>query len=29
MGTVYKKTFTMPLPTGAEIVTQKGELYAR
>ncbi|MBN2291221.1 MAG: site-specific integrase [Pirellulales bacterium] len=29
MGTVYKKTFTKPLPAGAEIFTRKGERFAR
>jgi hypothetical protein len=29
MGTVYKKTFTKPLPTGAEIVLRKGQRLAR
>ena len=29
MGTVYKKTFTKPLPEGAELFTRKGERFAR
>ena len=29
MGTVYKKTFTKPLPAGAEIFTRKGEQFAK
>ena len=29
MGTVYRKTFTKPLPTDAELFTRKGERYAR
>ena len=29
MGTVYKKTFTKPLPADAETFTRKGELLAR
>src|SRR5262245_39139504 len=29
MGTVFKKTFTKPLPDGAEIVDRDGERYAR
>lgn len=29
VGTVYKKTFTKPLPAGAEIITRKGERLAR
>ena len=29
MGTVFKKTFTKPLPAGAEIFTRKGERFAR
>ncbi len=29
MGTVFKKTFTKPLPAGTEIVTRKGERLAR
>ena len=29
MGTVYKKTFTKPLPSGAEIVTRKGNRVAK
>ena len=29
MGSVYKKTFTKPLPEGAEILTRKGERLAR
>jgi integrase len=29
MGTVYRKTFTKPLPAGAEIIVRKGERLAR
>ena len=29
MGTVFKKIYTKPLPSGAEIVTRKGETLAR
>ena len=29
MGTVFEKTTTRPLPTGAEIVVRKGERFAR
>jgi integrase len=29
MGTVFKKTVTKPLPAGAEIITRKGEPFAR
>lgn len=29
MGTVYRKTFTKPLPAGAEIIVRKGERFAR
>jgi integrase len=29
MGTVYRKTFTKPLPGGAEIITRQGVRYAR
>src|SRR5215469_3585927 len=29
MGTVYRKTFTKPLPAGAEIFVRKGEQLAR
>jgi hypothetical protein len=29
MGTVFRKTFTKPLPTDAEIITRKGEQLAR
>ena len=29
MGTVYRKSFTKPLPANAEIVTRKGERIAR
>jgi integrase len=29
MGTVFKKTFTKPLPTGAETIVRKGERLAR
>ena len=29
MGTVYKPTYTKPLPDSAEIITQKGETFAR
>ena len=29
MGTVYKKTYTKPLPAGAEIFIRKGERFAR
>jgi integrase len=29
MGTVFKKTFTKPLPAGAETITRKGERLAR
>src|ERR1019366_9679293 len=29
MGTVYKKTFTKPLPADAELFTREGEQYAR
>ena len=28
MGTVYKKTFTKPLPTGAKIIVRKGKRLA-
>ncbi len=29
MGTVYRKTFTKPLPAGAELFVRKGEQFAR
>jgi hypothetical protein len=29
MGTVFKKTYTKPLPDGAEIFTRKGQRFAR
>ena len=29
MGTVFRKTFTKPLPAGAELFTRKGERFAR
>jgi hypothetical protein len=29
MGTVYRKTFTKPLPPGAELFTRKGQQLAR
>ena len=29
MGTVYRKTFTKPLPAGAEVFIRKGERFAR
>ena len=29
MGTVFRKSFTKPLPAGAEIITRKGERLAR
>ena len=29
MGTVYRKTFTKPLPAAAEVFTRKGERFAR
>jgi len=29
MGTVYRKTYTKPLPAGAELFTRKGEMLAR
>lgn len=29
MGTVYRKTFTKPLPADAELFTRKGERFAR
>ncbi len=29
MGTVYRETFTKPLPSGAELFTRKGERFAR
>src|SRR5262245_61041456 len=29
MGTVFKKTFTKPLPSGAEVFTRKGQQMAR
>ena len=29
MGTIYKKTYTKPLPAGAEIFVRKGERLAR
>ena len=29
MGTVYKKTFTKPLPAGAELFTREGQQFAR
>ncbi len=29
VGTVFKKTFTKPLPVGAEIINRKGERFAR
>jgi hypothetical protein len=29
MATVYRKTFTKPLPDGAEIFTRKGERFAQ
>ena len=28
MGTVYKKTFTKPLPAGAKIIVRKGQRLA-
>ena len=29
MGTVYRETFTKPLPAGAEIITRKGQRLAK
>ncbi len=29
MGTVYRKTFTKPVPAGAETFTRKGQRFAR
>lgn len=29
MGTVFKKTFTKPMPAGAEIFIRKGQRFAR
>ncbi|MBU0716657.1 MAG: hypothetical protein KJ749_00275 [Planctomycetes bacterium] len=29
MGTVYRETYTKPLPSGAEVFTRKGERFAR
>jgi len=29
MGTVYRKTFTKPLPAGAKIIVRKGERFAK